>query len=82
MHQRLYNFLEENNILYNKQFGFRKNNSTIEALIKITEKIRESIDKGKFGCGNFIDLRKAFDTQLTMKFFYSKWNIMELEAQL
>ena len=62
MHQRLYNFLEENNILYNKQFGFRKNNSTIEALIKITEKIRESIDKGKFGCGIFIDLRKAFDT--------------------
>ena len=62
MHQRLYNFLEENNILYNKQFGIRKNNSTIEALIKITEKIRESIDKGKFGCGIFIDLRKAFDT--------------------
>ena len=62
MHQRLYNFLEENNILYNKQFGFRKNNSTIEALIKITEKNRESIDKGKFGCGIFIDLRKAFDT--------------------
>ena len=62
MHQRLYNFLEENNILYNKQFGFRKNNSTIEALIKITEKIRESIDKGKFGCGIIIDLREAFDT--------------------
>ena len=62
MHQRLYNFLEENNILYNKQFGFRKNNSTIEALIKITENIRESIDKGKFGCDIFIDLRKAFDT--------------------
>ena len=62
MHQRLYNFLEENNILYNKQFGFRKNNSTIESLIKITEKIRESIDKGKFGCGIFIDLHKAFDT--------------------
>ena len=76
MHQRLFNFLEENNILYNKQFGFRKNNSTIEALIKITEKNRESIDKGKFGCGIFIALCKA------LKFFYSQWNIMELEAQL
>ena len=31
-------------------------------LIQITEKIKESIDKGKFGCGIFIDLRKAFDT--------------------
>ena len=24
--------------------------------------IKESIDTGKFGCGMFIDLRKAFDT--------------------
>ena len=24
--------------------------------------IKESIDKGKYGCGIFIDLRKAFDT--------------------
>ena len=62
MHERLYKFLELNNILYSKQFGFRKNNSTIDALIKITDKIRESIDKGKYGCGIFIDLRKAFDT--------------------
>ena len=62
MHNRLYHFLEVNNILYSKQFGFRKNNSTVNALIKITEKIKESIDKGKYGCGIFIDLRKAFDT--------------------
>ena len=62
MHKRLYKFLEDHNILYNKEFGFRKKNSTIFSLIEITEKIKESIDKGKFGCGIFIDLRKAFDT--------------------
>ena len=62
MHKRLYDFLENNNILFKNQFGFRKNNSTIFALLQITEKIRETIDKGKFGCGIFIDLRKAFDT--------------------
>ena len=55
MHKRLYDFLENNNTLF-------KNNSTIFALLQITEKIRETIDKGKFGCGIFIDLRKAFDT--------------------
>ena len=54
--------MEENNILYHKQFGFRKRNSTINALIQITEKMKESLDKGKVGCGIFIDLRKAFDT--------------------
>ena len=62
MHKILYNFMEEYNILYHKQFGFRKGNSAINALIQITEKIKESIDEGKFGCGIFIDLCKAFDT--------------------
>ena len=62
MHNRLYHFLEVNNILYSKQFGSRKNNSTMNALINITEKIIESIDKGKYGCEIFIDLRNTFDT--------------------
>ena len=62
IHTRLHAFLETHNILYEKQFGFRKNNSTIFASRQITEKIKESIDKGKFGRGIFIDLRKAFDT--------------------
>ena len=62
IHKRLYNFLESQNILYINQFGFRKNNSTTNALIQITEMIKESIDNGKYGCGIFIDLRKAFDT--------------------
>ena len=44
MHKKLYNFLGEHNILFNNQFGFLKNNSTSLALIKITEKIKESID--------------------------------------
>ena len=30
--------------------------------MQITEKIKESIDSGKFGCGIFIDLIKASDT--------------------
>ena len=62
IHNKLYNFLEEHNILYHNQHGFRKNNSTIHALMQITERIKTSIDSGKFGCGIFIDLRKAFDT--------------------
>ena len=62
MHKRLYNFLMEHNILYQNQFGFRKNNSTVYALAQITEMIKVSIDNRKFGCGIFVDLRKAFDT--------------------
>ena len=62
IHKKLYNFLEQHNILNRNQHGFRKNNSTIHALMQIIEMIKTSIDSGKFGCGIFIDLRKAFDT--------------------
>ena len=62
MHIRLYEFLELHNILFENQFGFRKKNSTVYALMEITEKIKDTIDSGKIGCGIFIDLKKAFDT--------------------
>ena len=55
MHTHLYTFLENHNILFQNQFGFRRNNSTVYALAQITEIIKESIDKGKYGCGIFID---------------------------
>ena len=62
MHKRLYDFLQEHNVLFQNQFGFRKNNSTNFTLLEITAKIKETIDNKKYGCRIFIDLRKAFDT--------------------
>ena len=62
IHKQLYHFLTINNVLFKNQYGFRKNNSTSLALIQMVEKIRESIDNKKIGCGIFIDLSKAFDT--------------------
>ena len=62
MHKRLYNFLDTFQLLYPLQFGFQEKHSTIHALISLTESIKNSIDKGKFGCGILSDLQKAFDT--------------------
>ena len=62
MHQRLYKFLELCNVLYSLQFGFRQKHSTNHALISMTEAIKSTIDNKRFGCGVFIDLKKAFDT--------------------
>ena len=62
MHKRLYDFLDEHDILYEHQFGFRKFYSTAYSLIEITEKVKNTIDDGKYGCGIFIALKKAFDT--------------------
>ena len=53
---------DENNILFENQFGFRKKYSTSHALLSITEKIRSYLDSGTFACGVFVDLEKAFDT--------------------
>ena len=45
------------------------------ALVQITEIIKASADSGKFGCGIFIDLRKAFDTVNIIKYYLLSWNI-------
>ena len=55
-------FLNTNDVLYERQFGFRHNHSTTHALSAITEKIRQACDSGNFACGVFLDLQKAFDT--------------------
>ena len=59
---RLSKFLEENNCLFSKQFGFRNKHSTTHALIDLTETIRKALDDNEFACGVFLDLKKAFDT--------------------
>ena len=62
MYNRLYKFLETNNLIYSLQFGFRQKHSTSHALIHLTDKIREQLDKGNFACSVFVDFQKAFDT--------------------
>ena len=62
VHARMIKFLEDNNSIFERQFGFRSKHSTNHSLITITETIRESIDKGNVTCGVFLDFQKAFDT--------------------
>ena len=62
MYKRVYNFLTENNNIYDLQFGFRQKCSASHALINLTENIRQALDEGYIGCGIFVDLPKAFDT--------------------
>ena len=60
---RLNTYLELHEIIYPTQFGFRSGySSTTHSLITITENINKTLDRNKYGCGVFIDLKKAFDT--------------------
>ena len=58
----MYNFANKQKIFYEKQFGFQKKNSCVDALIEITEIIREGWDKKLVDQSCLVDLKKAIDT--------------------
>ena len=60
VYNRLYKLFEDKKLIYNLQFGFPQKHSN--ALIHLTDKIREQLDNGKYGCGIFVDFQKAFHT--------------------
>ena len=60
MFTRLIKFLDKNDILYAKQFGFRSKHSTVDALIEITENIRSGTDEEFISI--MLDHREAFGT--------------------
>ena len=61
MYNRLILFLDTYKLLYELQFGFRKDHSTCAALIMLIDKITSELEKGNFVLGVFLDYSKAFD---------------------
>ena len=59
---QLLDFVADQNILYDYQFGFRKGHSTSSALAILTDKVSEALDKEESIIGVFLDFSKAFDT--------------------
>ena len=55
-------FLDDQKILYSKQFGFQNFFSASHAIISIIESIQEIVEDKQIACGVFINLEKAFDT--------------------
>ena len=62
IHKRLISFFEKHNVIYEKQFGFRKNHSTEHALNTAITQIASELNNGNQVFGIFIDFSKAFDT--------------------
>ena len=61
MYKRLYYYLNENNLLANKQFGFREKSTMEMATQAFLNNILLSLDKKNLVGGLFCDLQKAFD---------------------
>jgi hypothetical protein len=62
VHKRLTLFMKTSNILYNCQYGFRSNHSTIDALTQFVSNTTLSLDENISTLAIFLDLSKAFDT--------------------
>ena len=78
-HKRLYDFLEQHSILFDNQFGFRKNNSTSYALMDITEKIKVLTVVVNMVVVFLLTSEKHL-IQLIMIPFKKNWNIMVSEV--
>ena len=62
IYDQMYLYFNNNNLLADEQFGFRKNHSTEYAAIKLVDHISNEMESGKTPVTLFIDLSKAFDT--------------------
>ena len=62
LRQQISEYLTENNLLSQMQFGFRSNYSTTDALLFATENIRQSLDQNQFVAAALLGLSKAFDS--------------------
>ena len=62
VYNQLSHFLEKENIQFKHQFAFRKNYSTEQAILELTDNLKMKIDCSEVICSIFLDLSKAFDT--------------------
>ena len=59
---QLYDYLIANGLLFESQYGFRKQHSTELAALELTGRIRREMDQNRIPFSVFLDLSKAFDT--------------------
>ena len=62
VNQNLTAYINDNHILNDRQFGFRKDNSTTYLMLELFDKIYSSKERGKRPAVIFLDIKKAFDT--------------------
>ena len=62
LHSRFSHFLEKHNLFFNDQYGFRRNHSTSDAVMKLLDRIYDSFELGDYFGTIMLDLSKAFDT--------------------
>ena len=62
VYNRILKYLDNHDIPFKDQYGFRKGHSTSFAMLHLFEKISSAIDRREHTVSIFLDLSKAFDT--------------------
>ena len=75
MYSRLLSFINKYKLLYDYQFGFRKDHSPNLALIYLVDKISNALEDGDFVLGIFLDFSKALILSITI-YYLRNWSLM------
>ena len=59
---RCIEFIDKNNVLNDKQYGFRAHHSTSMTIMQLVDKIANAVQNHETAIGVYLDLSKAFDT--------------------
>ena len=62
MHYRFYQYLNQHNLLNEKQFEFRPKHSTVNSVFSFADEILFNMERVKLCGAVFLDLSKEFDT--------------------
>ena len=81
IYDQMYLYFNNNNLLADKQFGFRKNQSTQYAAIKLVDHINNEMESGKTPVTLFIELPKRFD-KLSFDILLQKLNYCGIAGDL
>ena len=62
VYSQVYQFLKQQKVLYDSQYGFRSKRSCEQAILELTGRILDAKNKEMHSAAMFLDLSKAFDT--------------------
>jgi hypothetical protein len=83
-------YIYSNNLLYNRQYGFRTNHSTSTCFLDLVNAISNCLDRGNNCIVIFLDMSKAFDlvchkillSKLANQFFFSESSVLLINSCL